>query len=282
MTGVVVGVEGTIAAARALDRAALEARRTGRALTVVRAWQRPVWVGASMGQVYDYDVFASAVSSEETAREEAAELVAKASDVPPDVRLVVEEGPAGSVLVDASEDADLLVVGSHPRRPLLSRVLGSTASHVVHHAHCAVMVVPAEGVAASPYQQVVVGVDGSPASLAALRWAATRAHDEGCPLVALHVHQFGRLPRDVVAEIADTRAWLLDLVGRELGTDTVACEVLAGSPSEQVLNTVQEDDLLVLGARGEGGFAGLHLGSVADQCTRHAPCVVAIVRAESA
>jgi nucleotide-binding universal stress UspA family protein len=131
------------------------------------------------------------------------------------------------------------------------------------------------------HRRVVVAVDGSPQSLAALHWARRVVRDEGCPLVALHVHELGRLPRDVHREVSDARAWLAQLVSHELGVGVASCDVEVGAPTERVLNAVGEEDLLVLGARGTGGFAGLHLGSVADQCARHAPCLVAVVRSAS-
>jgi nucleotide-binding universal stress UspA family protein len=284
MRRVVVGVESTESSAKALERALLEARRRNAHLTVLRAWQPPVWVAAAMGQAAAFNPLAAEAATAEAARTEAAEMLEKAlsalgSRLLTDV--VVDEGPAGPLLVEASKDADLVVVGSHERNALVDRLFGRTTTYVAHHAACPVLLVPAQAAPLSVYRRVVVGVDGSPQSLAALRWARDLAREEGCPLVALHVHTFGRLPRDVEPELGEARAWLERVVTDELGAGTAMCEVEVGAPGEAVLRAVGDEDLLVLGARGTGGFAGLHLGSVSDQCCRHAPCAVAIVRGAS-
>jgi nucleotide-binding universal stress UspA family protein len=280
MGRVIVGVDGSETAARALERALLEAQRRGDQLTVFRAWLPPVWVGASLGQTYSYDAMSTEISSAKEAKREAAEMAEKALSatgvaVVTDVR--VEEGQPGPLLVDASRDADLLVVGTRNRNVLMDGIFGRAATYVTHHATCPVLLVPGGG-PTSPYRRVVVGVDGSNQSVAALHWGHRVAQEEGRPLVALHVHSFGRLPHDVEREINDARAWLAGLVTQELGPGAASVELEAGAASARVLQAVGDDDLLVLGARGQGGFAGLHLGSVADQCARHAPCVVAIVR----
>jgi nucleotide-binding universal stress UspA family protein len=61
-------------------------------------------------------------------------------------------------------------------------------------------------------------------------------------------------------------------------TLSVTCHVTHGSPARGLIESAVGADLLVVGARGLGGFAGLVLGSVSDQCVRHAPCPVTVVR----
>ena len=292
MTSIVVGVESTTAAERALDRALLEGRRTGQPVRAVRAWQTPVWVGAGMGQAYDYDVFAAQVSSAEAARIEGQEVIDKALTRLPDgpavsVELEVVEGTAGHVLVTAADKADLLVVGSRGHGILGGALFGTTTSYVLHHCSTPVMVVPHEGTPAGAFHSVVVGLDGSAASRSALRWAHRAAKDHQCPLVVAHVWALATVPRDEhVFFDADAetfamkvRAWLHDEAAEVVGADDVHTIALHGSPSRMLLSAVGPDDLLVLGSRGEGGFAGLHLGSVSSQCARHSAGVVTVVRA---
>jgi nucleotide-binding universal stress UspA family protein len=290
MRSIVVGVESTAAAERALDRALLEGLRTGRPVEVVRAWQTPVWVGAAMGQVYDYDVFEAQVSSAEAARLEVDDLVEKALTRLPEkaeveVRSTVVEGSAGHVLVAASENEALLVVGSRGLSPLAGAVFGSTTAHVLHHTETPVMVVPREGPPPGSFHSVVVGLDGTPASRSALRWAHRAATDHQCPLLLVHAWELASVPgsghilfnADDQAFDATLRAWLLDEAAEVLQVDDVNVMAMHGDPSRMLVSAVGPDDLLVVGSRGEG-FAGLHLGSVSTRCARHSEGVVVVVR----
>jgi nucleotide-binding universal stress UspA family protein len=138
---------------------------------------------------------------------------------------------------------------------------------------------------------VVVGVDGSGSSVSALRHAA----DEACRRdVVLHVVRAwsmrtvprpadcppGRVPSIVEYEQAALRQ-TKELVDDVLG-DTPKCEVgvhVVHAPAAQALMAAAEKaELLVVGHRGGGGFGGLLLGSVAEQCVRHAHCPVLVVR----
>lgn len=291
MRSIVVGVENSAPAERALDRALLEGRRTGRPVRVVRAWQTPVWVGAAMGQVYDYNVFEAQVSSADAALLEVEELVDKAltrlpEGRPVEVRTTVVEGSPGQALVTASEHEPLLVVGSRSHSTLSGAVLGSTTAHVLHHSVTPVMVVPREGPPAGSFHTVVVGLDGSEASRSALRWAQQAASDHRCPLLLVHAWELATVPGsgqlvldgDDQAFAASLRAWLLDECAAVLGTDDAQVMVLHGNPSRMLISAVGADDLLVVGSRGES-LAGLHLGSVSTQCARHSQGVVVVVRA---
>jgi len=138
---------------------------------------------------------------------------------------------------------------------------------------------------------VAVGVDGSQSSITALRHAA----DEAClRKTALHVVRAwtmrtvprpadcppGRVPSIVEYE-EEARRRTQVLVDAELG-ESPPCEVrvhVVHAPSAQALVAASKfADLLVVGHRGRGGFGGLLLGSVAEQCVRHAHCPVLVVR----
>ena len=144
--------------------------------------------------------------------------------------------------------------------------------------------------------EIVVGVDGSVASDAALRFAAAEARIHGCRLVATHAWYLPVLvssayavappidPHEVEVAAKEELTRALDRVlGPEPGLDLqVDSEVLHGQAAEALLERAIGARLLVVGSRGRGGFAGLLLGSVSQQCAIHAPCPVVVVPAPKA
>ena len=138
---------------------------------------------------------------------------------------------------------------------------------------------------------VVVGVDGSPNSIAALKWAAHYAQSTDCIVRALYVWsypastvitaQFGSAmaPADLM-ETASAEALAGFIAEAELPADVHVVHVVReGSTSKVLLEYAADADILVVGARGHGGFAGLLLGSVANAVINHAPCPVAVIPA---
>lgn len=137
---------------------------------------------------------------------------------------------------------------------------------------------------------VVVGVDGSKSSSTALEWAAKDAKARGATLKVVHaweVPAFGYGPYDGPTDWSgwrdDAARNLDEQVNAVLGDDTgidIVREVKEGSAARVLLDEAAEADLLVVGSRGRGGFAGLLLGSVSAQLAHHAPCPVTIVRGQ--
>jgi nucleotide-binding universal stress UspA family protein len=141
-------------------------------------------------------------------------------------------------------------------------------------------------------RKIVVGVDGSDGSRAALRWAHAEAVLRGCPLDVVTVWQypvmtslpaFGAVPPpEDLSGAADAS---LEAILRDEGVATtdavpVTATVAEGSAAGALLAAADDADLLVVGTRGHGGFAGLLLGSVSRQCTAHSPCPVVVVPSE--
>jgi len=136
----------------------------------------------------------------------------------------------------------------------------------------------------------VVGVDGSARSVAALRWALTEGTLRGAPVHAVLTWMMPpvtgttavQLPPESAAQ-ADARHRLDDiLTAAGSATDRpdgspVTSEVVEHSPAAGLLATAEDASLLVVGSRGHGGFAGLLLGSVSQQCVAHARCPVAVI-----
>ena len=140
--------------------------------------------------------------------------------------------------------------------------------------------------------RIVVGVDGSPQAAVALRWALDEARLRQATLEVVHAWLFpvvGDVPGAAVDSLARdlerAAGELLDHVVDDVaGSDPavkVDRRVLEGGAASVLVDVAADADLLVVGSRGRGGFAGLLLGSVAQQCVHHAPCPVVIVQGTS-
>jgi nucleotide-binding universal stress UspA family protein len=140
--------------------------------------------------------------------------------------------------------------------------------------------------------RILVGVDGSPSSQEALRWAVREARLTGGTVDALIAWQypaaaggFGMVP--VMTGTGD-----FGKMASETLADTVRSAVDAGSgvvvrqltvednAAQALLDAADGADLLVVGSRGHGGFAGALLGSVSQHCVHHAPCPVVVIRGD--
>ena len=138
-------------------------------------------------------------------------------------------------------------------------------------------------------KEFVVGLDGSDQSRMALRWAAAAGEAADVPVRAVQslIH-----PRSAILPIASvpvSAAEMDEQTGHALATAiadvlgpsaAVITEVLRGPTAAALLQTVTPDSVLVLGSRGLGGFAGLLLGSVSQECVEYAPCPVVVVRTD--
>ncbi len=132
---------------------------------------------------------------------------------------------------------------------------------------------------------IVVGVDGSPASVDALRWAARQAELTGYHLEAVTTWQFPTELDEIFfddkssaySEPAERR---LHEALVEAGIDEQGCtkSVLKGHSAAVLVERSADAELLVVGSRGHGGFTGLLLGSVSSSVMSHAVCPVVVVR----
>jgi nucleotide-binding universal stress UspA family protein len=147
-----------------------------------------------------------------------------------------------------------------------------------------------KGATVRQWKTIVVGVDGSPGSRAALTWAAAEAADHGSDLVVVNVWEHTLMPpsgsvsvseRYVPDESQRTADELVQVIKEELGDDPpilVQPRVIQGRPAKVLIEESANADLLVVGKRGHGGFAGLVLGSVSQHVAAYAKCPVAVVR----
>jgi nucleotide-binding universal stress UspA family protein len=135
-----------------------------------------------------------------------------------------------------------------------------------------------------PAGRIVVGVDGSPASLHALRFAHGQADLTGAELYAVTTWTYP-LSFDDPVDPTDWQAnaeAILDTALTEAlpmsAVPGVRRHVTEGHPAGVLLASVGEADMLVVGSRGHGGFTGMLLGSVSQHVVAHGPCPVVVVR----
>ncbi|EID18024.1 universal stress protein UspA-like protein [Mycobacterium xenopi RIVM700367] len=209
------------------------------------------------------------------------------SETLPQVNGEVLSGPPVPTLVDLSKDAQMVVVGCRGQG-LLSRVsLGSVSTGVLHHAHCPVAVVHNEApFALQPSQlPVVVGVDGSPVSELAIAIAFDEASLRGVELIALHAW------RDVdVAGIPSIEWSAQQGVAEEALAERLAGwqerypdvvvhrRIVWDRPASHLLDEAESSQLVVVGSRGRGGFAGMLLRSVSTAVAQAARVPVIVAR----
>lgn len=138
--------------------------------------------------------------------------------------------------------------------------------------------------------EIVVGVDGSEHSVDALRWAANEAKLRGdtlkvvasfaTPIMSTGYEMAVPDPSDLAAASDTMLGAAVDTIREEGSLDGVdiVTEALEGHAGEQLIRLSADADLLVVGARGHGGFLGLLMGSVTTYVVNHALCPVVVVR----
>lgn len=137
-------------------------------------------------------------------------------------------------------------------------------------------------------ETIVVGVDGSDSSVSALRWALREARLRGARVRVVHawsypqVSTYHEAAHVLNVPFADEAAVLLDRVVEDAAPDALGVEiekkVVESEPAPALLEAARDASMLVVGSRGLGGFSGLLLGSVSQQCAHHATCTLVIVR----
>ncbi|MGX7829606.1 universal stress protein [Actinokineospora sp. 24-640] len=197
-------------------------------------------------------------------------------------------GPPSQVVVEASDGAHAVVMGSRGLGGFRGLLAGSLALTMTAHSHSPVVVirgtVPRQG-------PVVVGVDGSPAGEAALAFAFDQAAHHGVGLRAVHawkdtVYASGWAPLPYLAGwdaiVEDEAAFLAErLAGWNEKYPEVSVErvVVRDRPARAILDHADDAQLLVVGSRGHSPLGGLVLGSTAQSVMYHAECPVAVVPA---
>jgi len=289
-THVVVGYDGSAEAVAAVRWAARLAARLGLPLQVVHVW-------GLAGQLDVPPLSTASAYVREGAQEVTDEGRTVAQETAPglEVTAVLVDGPPAQALVDRAAGATYLVVGRQGTGRLSGILMGSVALGAVQHAGCPVVVVPRTQLEPVTTGRVVVGVDGSPASLGAVVAAAEYAVTAGARLVVVSAWRspvHGRslaswlrehpevdpddLARDTARRAQEPALELLAEQFAELEVDAV---VEQGQAAHVLARHAERADLLVVGTRGRGGIAGLVLGSVSQWLVARAACPVLVSRA---
>jgi nucleotide-binding universal stress UspA family protein len=138
-------------------------------------------------------------------------------------------------------------------------------------------------------RRVVVGVDGSPSSYEALRWAARYAQRVGGVVEAVHAWDTPSAvgwsgpaidPEFDLEQARERFAEELRTVFPDESPAELRQRLVEGDPSEVLIRASEGAEILVVGRRGRGGFARAMLGSVSQRCAQHAACPVVVVRQE--
>jgi len=282
---IVVGVDGSAAASLAVRWAAATAASRHRRLRIVNGLN----FAATQAVTGTYDLMVPAVI--DAIRSQGAERVgtarALALTVEPTLTVeteVSEDNPA-RLLIEHSKTANLVAIGASGEGGTI-RHLGSTLLAVASHGHGSIVVVRGTEGATSSAGPVVVGVDGSSVSEAAIG-AFAEASNRNAHLVAVHVWSdlyFDKFEGDISDPAVQEQARAIvaeQLAGWQEKYPDVAVtrEVYFAGPRHYLIEWSKAAQLLVVGSRGRGGFRGLLLGSTSNALVQRAHCPVLVVHA---
>ncbi|GAA2357294.1 universal stress protein [Dactylosporangium salmoneum] len=285
-TAVVVGVDGSPNGLAAVEWAAADASRRQRPLRIVHAFAWPAMFPPVPPHLYEE-------AKRESTERVLGAAVSRARDVAPDLDIGTEvpAEQAAAALIAASGHATAVVVGNRGLGGFSGLLAGSVGVELAAHAACPVVIVRHTVRLPGPEtDRVLVGVDGSHDAERALQFAFEQASFRRAGLTAVLAYRWPEStgPGDIVPLVYDEdslrdderRALAESMAGwaekyPDVGLRTV---VVHGRPAAVLTDLSAGAELLVVGSRGRGGFAGLLLGSVSQAVIRHAACPVAIVR----
>lgn len=281
---IVVGMDGSDGSLKAANWAVGEAKLRGRGITLTHTVV-PMAASSAFGVAVPprLDLIDDMCNS---AREDLTRVAADLDCT--DVDVVVEIGTPAALLLAASDTAELLVLGSRGRGGFTSLLLGSVGSQVASHASCPVIVVRDNPRAGA--REILVGLDGSQNSIAALGFAFDEASRHGFTLVAVHAWEVPSfdliitgdgsipLPMENVAD-EEVRLSAEILAGfSEQYPDVQVVEHLIRAPAVRaLLDSASNAAMIVVGTRGRNAAVGALLGSTSNGVLHKAKIPVVII-----
>ena len=281
---IVVGIDGSEASTRAAELAAREASLRKAGLTLVSAILPPIApAGFGPGLPVSLDAL------EEIRQATDRQLTALASTLDaPDIRSHVQIGSPSGVLLEASETAQMIVIGSRGLGGFRGLLLGSVSAQVAAHADCPVLVSRDGGSHASP--RVVVGIDGSEAAEDATAFAFETASLHGWSITAIHAWDVpsydllvvpnAPIPVPLTETIDDETRLAAELLAGHRADHPdvqVDIQVVRQSPARALLAAGKDASMIVVGTRGHGQVMSALLGSVSNAVLHKATVPVVVV-----
>lgn len=296
LTGaLVVGTDGSDPSFNAVRWAAAEAHRRNAPLHIVHAREG----GVSMMTTAPTDVAAQLQAAEEQSNSvlDRALAVARSGPAPASITASHAVGNPARHLIEASKEARLVVVGTSGGGRIRAALFGSTPLQLAIHATCPVAIIsPQHQHHGAGHPHVVVGLDSSSVSYAAVELAFRVAQPDGKvtlahaitmenlelaptdPVSGIPVPREAAIGDDVAAEgapLLDERAH--DLIDKfpQVSVDTLR---VRGDAADVLINVARKADILSIATRGQGGFTGLLLGSVAQRLMQVSPVPLLVVK----
>ncbi len=275
----IVGHDGSEDASNATRWALCQAEARDVALDLIRTWHIPALEfpspvddinGYAPREIcHDFDALASAA---ELAGVEMAGRVVS--------------GSASQALLEESETAELLVLGSRGLGGFRRLLLGSVSSQCATHAVVPTVVVPRSAPTDRAVKRIVIGLDGSDRSKRALEWAMRFAPEDCSVLVAgawmPSKSGYAAVVQHYTNELQQARdrfEQILDDLEASAGRTLFEREFAFADPATTLLRASADADIVVVGQRGHGGLSAAILGSVATHMLHHSKVPVAVVPA---
>lgn len=287
---VVIGVDGSAASQNAVRWGIALAERRQSPVQLLHAYD-PTINETRIGEEFRVTVLAAV---HEAARDQLEAARAQAVDIQPGLALTTRlvEDSAATALISASFGAEALVLGAQGASGFSSIVAGSTAMHVATHARCPVVTVPASESAAHAGSGVVVGVDGSALSDAAIGFAFREAAETGGTVTAVlawiepltwTVIAAALPTHEATSRLQQAHEQLLTWVqpwSEKYPDVVVHRRVVNDLPARALAAASDGAQLLVVGCRGRRAVSSMMLGSVGHGVLHLATCPVAVVHTE--